>query len=148
MKRILLATALVLGVVGVGAHAYQAAAATTADADQPNPPGPSWGVGPRGPGPMMPAPGGPMGGPMYGGWHHPHDDMFSLFARVQNKNLSAADVKTIAQGILLMHGNHDWTVTNVATASSAIDFSYATQHGDIVATFAVDPASGHIKRVS
>jgi len=156
MKRILLPTALVLGVAlacGV-LHVYQATAATTADdgitaADgAPNgPPGQGWGMGSHGPGMMMHTPGGPMADRMHEGWPH-KDEMFSLFARVQNKNLTQADVKIIAQAILLEHGNHDWTVTNIGTANNAIDFSFATQHGDKIATFAVDPSTGHFKRIS
>jgi len=156
MKRILLATTLVLGVTFAGAGAYiaVAAAATTPDdgSSMPdgapnNPPGEGWGMDGKGPGMMMHHPGGPMAGRPHRDWHH-KDDMFSLFARVQNKNLTPADVKIIAQAILLEHGNHDWTVTDVAAAQNAIDFSFATQHGDVIATFAVDPATGHFKRIS
>jgi len=99
-------------------------------------------------GPGMMRHGGPDGGP--GAWHHhgmKDHDMFGLFARDENKNLTVTDVKVIAQAILLEHGKHDWTVANVSQTAGAIDFSYTTPHGDVVATFAVDPKSGHIKRI-
>jgi hypothetical protein len=73
---------------------------------------------------------------------------FGLFARVQNKNLTESDVKVIAQALLLEHGNHDWKVADVSTgADKAIDFAFTTAHGDVVAKFAVDPATGHLKRI-
>jgi len=145
MKRFLLASALVLTVAG-GGFAYKAAADTTppAPADAGPPPGPAWPGQPPGPG-WGKGPGFPGPGP----WGHHRDDAFSLFADVQNKNLSTADVKIIAAAILLEHGNHVWTVSNVTTgADKLIDFSYTTPHGDVIATFAVDPATGRIKRIS
>jgi len=144
MKRIVLSAALLIGLAAAGATAA-IADNSPADPGPGAPPGPGW--APHGPGMMHPGmPGGwPPHGP--GMWRH-HDDMFSLFSQVQNKNLSPADVKIIAQAILLQHGNHDWTVTNVTKADNQIDFSFATPHGDVVATFAVDPITGHMHRLS
>jgi hypothetical protein len=147
MKRLLLSSALVLALAAGGGVAYQAAADTNPPPGPPgmdHPPGPWAGGWGHGPGPGFHGPGGPGFGP-----RRDHDEKFSLFARVKDKNLSASDVKIIASAILLEHGNHDWTVTNVAVETDkSIDFSFATAHGDVIATFAVDPASGHIKRVS
>jgi len=146
MKRFLLASALVLTVAAGGGFAYKAAADTTppAPADAGPPPGPAW---PGQPGPGWGKGPGFPGGP--GPWGHHRDDAFSLFPDVQNKNLGTADVKIIAAAILLEHGNHVWTVSNVtAGADKLIDFSYTTPHGDVIATFAVDPATGRIKRIS
>jgi hypothetical protein len=160
MKRSVLIPALVAGISLAGASFATAFAADPSTSGQGAPgqgaPGqgaPGQGApdqGPlpgHGPGPMMPPGGWPHGGPGMMMWHH-HDDKFSLFAQVKNKALTLADVKIIAQAILLEHGNHDWKVTNVTSADNLIDFSFATAHGDVVATFSVDPASGRMKRVS
>jgi hypothetical protein len=151
MKRFLLSSAVIVALTVAGGTAYKAAA----DTDQ-GPPGMS-----QPPGPPDGAPGGPPGrcgpagwGPRGGGPGGPdfgpgRDKKFSLFAPVKNKNLSDADVKVIATALLLEHGNHDWSVSNVVTeADKSIQFSFATAHGDVVATFAVDPASGRVQRVS
>lgn len=145
MKNTLLATALFLGGAVFGAHIYRASADTPPGAppppgqNMPPPPGP-WGMDHHGPFPGGPFPGGMM--------DRDHDDAFALFARVENKNLSPADVKLIAEATLLEHGNHSWSVTGVSRSGTDIDFSYATPHGDVIATFSVDPASGHMHRVS
>jgi hypothetical protein len=167
MKRLLVVSAVVVALAG-GGYAYQAAAESgPAGVDagpgpgQPPGPGPGPGPGPdgwaEGPGPGFPGPGFPGPGfPGPGGWppdgpgggDHHHDDAFGLFARVDDKNLDSADVKTIATAILLEHGNHDWTVSNVtAEPDKSIQFSYATLHGDVIAVFSVDPISGRIKRL-
>jgi hypothetical protein len=148
MKRIFLSAALIVGLAAAGATA--ATADTPGNPPAPTdapPPGP--GPWPHGPGTMMPHPGMPGGWPPHGPgmWRH-HDDMFSLFTHVQNKNLTPADVKIIAEAILLEHGNHSWIVTNVTETNKQITFSFATQHGDTIATFSVDPTTGHIHRVS
>jgi hypothetical protein len=150
MKRFLLASGIVLALAAGGGYAYQAAADTAG----PNatPPDHSACAGPGGWGRGQDFSGGQgfdRNGFGPGGWGRHGHDKFSLFARVPDKHLSTADVKIIADAILLEHGNHDWTVTNVtAQADKSIDFSFATPHGDVIATFAVDPASGHVKRVS
>ena len=128
MKRFLLASGIVLALAAGGGYAYQAAADTgAANAAPPDHSARLW----------------------PGGWGRHGREKFSLFARVPDKNLNTADVKIIATAILLEHGNRDWTVTNVAAQTDkSIDFSFTTPHGDVIATFAVDPASGHIKRLS
>jgi hypothetical protein len=148
MKRILLIPALVAGIAAAGTGYVTAFAADPSTPGQALPQGPDWGPPgqPHGPAPMMPPGGWPHGGPGMM-WHH-HEDKFSLFAQVANKALTPADVRIIAQAILLEHGNHDWKVANVTSADNLIDFSFATAHGDVVATFSVDPASGRMKRVS
>jgi len=144
MKNILLASALFLAGAVFGAHVNQASADTPPGPPPPGqpmpPPGP-WGMDHHGPFPGGPdGPGGMM--------DRHHDEAFALFAHVDNKNLSPADVKLIAEATLLEHGNHSWTVTGVTRAGQDIDFSYATPHGDVIATFSVDPASGHMHRIS
>lgn len=154
MKNFLLSSAVILALTVAGGTAYKAVADTGQGAgisQPPGPPGPpggpgecggpgSWGPGGWGPGGKRP------GGP--GFWQR-RDNKFSLFAPVQNKALSDSDVKIIATALLLEHGNHDWSVSNVVTETDkSIEFSFATAHGDVVATFAIDPASGRIKRVS
>lgn len=139
MKRFLLGSAVILGLAAGSVYGVKAIADTAGPPG--HPPGPwtqAWGGG-RGFGPGFP--------PRPGGWRH--HDKFSLFAKVSDKSLSPADVKIIATAILLEHGNHSWTVAGVAAQSDkSIHFSYATAHGDVVATFAVDPASGRIERVN
>lgn len=152
MKRFLLPSALVLALTVAGGTAYKAVADTDqgppAMSQPPGPPGAPGGPpeGGAGPGRWGQAGGGGPGGP--GAWMN-RDKKFSLFAPVANKNLSDADVKIIATALLLIHGNHDWNVSNVVTEpDKSIAFSYTTAHGDVIATFAIDPASGRIKRVS
>jgi hypothetical protein len=73
---------------------------------------------------------------------------WGLFAPQADKNLSAADVQTIAQAILLRHGNHSWKVTNVAqNQDDTVSFAFATQGGDVIARFAVDVHTGRIRRI-
>jgi hypothetical protein len=156
MKRFLLPSALVLALTVAGGSAYKA----VADTDQ----------GPPGMGPAMSQPPGPpdgmpgdaggpgrCGGPGrwgQGAWGGPGGRgawarTLSLFAPVKNKNLSAADVKIIATAFLLIHGNHVWGVSDVVTEpDKSIEFSYTTAHGDVIATFDIDPASGRVRRVS
>jgi hypothetical protein len=161
MKRFLLTGAVVLALVAAGGTAYKAAADTEQAAPNAGPPA----MGPPGMGPPgMAQPPGPPGGPpgrcggpgrwgqaAWGGpgpWAH-RAQMFSLFAPVKNKNLSDSDVKIIAIAFLLIHGNHDWSVANVVNeADKSIEFSYVTAHGDVIATFAIDPVSGRVHRIS
>ncbi len=147
MKRLLLTAAVVLGLTGAGGTAYKAAADINQGPAGMGPPGMAQPPGRcGGPGRWGQADWGGPGGP--GSWPN-RVQKFSLFAPVQNKNLSAADVKIIATALLLIHGNHDWSVSNVVTeADKSIQFSYVTAHGDVIATFAIDPASGRVQRVS
>ncbi len=155
MKRFLLTSAVILALTAAGGTAYKAVADTdqgpAALAQPPAPPGPPGpmgrcgGPGDWGQAGRWPGPGGP-GGP---GFWAKRDQKFSLFAPVKDRNLSDADVKIIATAFLLIHGNHDWSVSNVVTqADKSIEFSYVTAHGDVIATFAIDPASGRVQRVS
>ena len=136
-----------------------------ADMTAPPPSAPS--VGPDAdappPGPMghMPPPPG-MGPREMGGMGMPHQGMpgammdrmrhmemtWGLFFNQRDKKLSASDVQTLAQAILLIHGNHDWKVADVATAADgSISFAYATGDGSVIARFSVDPHSGHMTRI-
>lgn len=160
MKRFLLASAAIVAFATGASFVPVAAADSTATPGGPAgacPPGPPlgpWGAGWRhGPSPFPGPDRGPGAGPdsMAGPaeWEHHRHDIFSLFAPAQNKNLTPADVKVIAAAMLLEGGNHSWSVTNVAAQSDkSIDFSFATAHGDVVATFSIDPVSGRIDRKS
>ena len=65
----------------------------------------------------------------------------------KDRNLTPPDVQTIAQAFLLWHGNHTWKVVNVApTSDGAIGFSLATEDGSVIATFTMDPHTGHVTR--
>ncbi len=148
MKRMIVCSVLAVGIAGAVGCGMQALAADVADSGPAigqgaPPPPPPWGAA-WGPGDKHH--GGPPGmGP--DGWGH-EEHAFALFAPAADKNLAPADVKVIATAILLEHGNHDWTVTNVtAAADKSIHFSYATAHGDVVATFAIDPVTGRVTRV-
>jgi len=147
MKRILLSSAVVLALTVAGGAAYKASADTTPPPpDMAQPPGPP----PSGP---WGGPGGPGRSWGKAGWGPgrglERDEKFSLFAPVSNKDLSVSDVKIIASAILLEHGNHAWSVADIdAEPDKSIQFSFTTQHGDVIATFAIDPATGRIKRIS
>lgn len=118
------------------------------DADQPPPPAPPGG-------PMMghmPPPGpmgwGPRPGP--GMWHQFRhmEQTWGLFFNQKDKNLSAADVQTLAQAVLLIHGNHAWKVADVSSAADgSITFAYTTADGSVIARFSVDPHSGRMTRI-
>lgn len=110
-----------------------------------------------------PAPGGP--GPM--GWmqermgwmhHHGREEMerrmpfapgtFALFARKDDRQLTPSDVQTIAQALLVWHGNHTWKVTDIAPGQDgSVRFTYAAPDGTVIAQFAVDTKTGRISRV-
>ncbi len=92
---------------------------------------------------------GPWSGP--GGWHR-HRMMvqrsFGLFFPVADKNLSTADVQTIAQAMLLRHGNHAWKVTDVVqNQDNTVSFAFATADGGVVARFAINTQTGQRKRI-
>ena len=73
---------------------------------------------------------------------------WGLFYPVADKNLSVGDVQTIAQSILLRHGNHAWKVVDVAqNQDKTVSFAYATADGGVVARFAIDTQTGRIRRV-
>ncbi|HTH99874.1 MAG TPA: hypothetical protein VL752_02915 [Acidisoma sp.] len=135
-------------------------------ADMAAPPPPAASAGPDAdvppPGPMghMPPPGmGPhgmdgMGMPPHPGMHGMmgrmrHMEMtWGLFFNQNDKKLSASDVQTLAQAILLIHGNHDWKVADVTSAADgSISFAYTTGDGSVIARFSVDPHSGRMTRI-
>jgi hypothetical protein len=73
---------------------------------------------------------------------------WGLFYPQSDKKLSASDVQTIAQAILLRHGNHTWKVTNVAqNQDNTVSFAFANQSGDVIARFAMNTQTGRIRRI-
>jgi hypothetical protein len=73
---------------------------------------------------------------------------WGLFAPVRDKALSVTDVQTIAQAMLLRHGNHTWKVANVAqNQDNTVSFAFTTADGGVVARFAIDTQSGHVRRL-
>ena len=147
MRKTLLAAAaaFVIGGASIGSLLTYAQPAPPPAADG-NPAAP----GPR---PGMPGPGwhGPMG-PM--AWmhrwrqhHHPWDGPFALVFRHDDLNLTPPDVQKIVEGFLLRRGNHTWKVVNVGPAADGqIAFSLATQEGSVIASFTMDPHTGHLTR--
>jgi hypothetical protein len=72
---------------------------------------------------------------------------FGLFYPVADKDLSVTDVQTIAQAMLLRHGNHSWKVANVTqNQDNTVSFAFATADGGVVARFAIDTHTGRIRR--
>ena len=64
---------------------------------------------------------------------------WGLFYLQANRNLSGADVQTLAQALLLRHANHIWKVANVAqNQDDTVSFAFASGNGDIIARFARD----------
>jgi hypothetical protein len=132
------------------------AAASTPLAPSPEagapPPGRRMGMMPRPPGPdaigwaaqpdMRPGMQGAM-------WRmHQMEKTWGLFFNQRDKNLSDGDVQVLAEAILLVHGNHDWKVINVADATDGqATFAYATKDGSVVARFEVDRHSGRMMRI-
>ena len=145
MRKTILAAVAALAIGGIGAGTMIAYAQPA-----PPPPGPPGMGGPPGPG---------MGGPHphWGGWwHHMREargrmvapGTFALVYRHADRQLTPADVQTIAQAFLLWQGNHSWKVTDVApTQDGAIGFAFATQQGGVIAHFTMDPHTGRVARV-
>lgn len=143
MRKTLLAaaTAFVIGGATVGSLISYA---------QPAPPPPGPGAHPGMEGPWHGH--GPMDWMRWREWREHHGPIapgtFALVYPHKDRNLSPADVQTIAQAFLLWHGNHTWKVTDVApTADGAIGFALATQEGSVIAHFTMDPHTGHVTRV-
>ena len=136
---------------------------------QPAPP-PAAAEGPGTPPPPRPERGGPgphardhmmgMWGPEHGpgAEHGPdrpgmqgmgmHGMGMGLFYTPADRQLTAADVQTIAQAFLLWHGNHSWKVVDVKEIdANTIGFAYATPNGDVVARFTMDRHTGRPQRV-
>jgi hypothetical protein len=73
---------------------------------------------------------------------------FALFYRQVDKQLTSADVTTIAQAILLWHGNHTWKVTGVGSGpDGTIQWAYTAPDGTVIARFGIDPHTGRITRL-
>jgi hypothetical protein len=73
---------------------------------------------------------------------------WGLFYAQPDKKLAAADVQTLAQAILLRHGNHTWKVVNVAAnQDDTVSFAFATQDGGVIARFAMDTHTGRLRRL-
>jgi hypothetical protein len=73
---------------------------------------------------------------------------FALFYRQADKQLTSADVGTIAQAILLWHGNHTWKVADVGTGpDGTLQWAYTAPDGTVIARFGMDPHTGHISRL-
>jgi hypothetical protein len=127
------------------------AAAPAPDAPPPPPGGPMGGM-PRPPGlDMVGWAGRPgmrpdMQGPM---WRmHEMEKTWGLFFNQRDKNLSDGDVQVLAEAILLVHGNHDWKVIDVADAAGGqATFAYATADGSVIARFEIDRHSGRMMRI-
>ena len=85
-------------------------------------------------------------GPM---WRmHEMEQTWGLFFNQRDKNLSNTDVQTLAEAILLVHGNHDWKVIDLADAAdSQATFAYATADGSVIARFEIDRHSGRLMRI-
>jgi hypothetical protein len=72
---------------------------------------------------------------------------WGLFHRPADLALSPSDVQTIAEGILLRNGEHDWKVGDVtANADHTVSFAFVTAHGDVIARFVMDTQDGRIRR--
>jgi len=73
---------------------------------------------------------------------------WGLFARQPDKKLTEADVQTLAQAMLLRHGNHTWKVIEVTqNQNDTASFAFATQSGDVIARFTMNERTGHLHRV-
>jgi hypothetical protein len=101
---------------------------------------------PRGPDAMSWAGRPDMRGAM---WRiHQMEQTWGLFFNQRDKNLSDGDVQVLAAAILLVHGNHDWKVIDVADAADGqATFAYATADGSVIARFEIDRHSGRIMRI-
>jgi hypothetical protein len=73
---------------------------------------------------------------------------WGLFYPESDRKLSVADVTTLAQGILLRHGNHTWKVIDaVQNQDNTVSFAFATQNGGVIARFAMDTQTGRLRRI-
>jgi hypothetical protein len=127
------------------ADAAAAPAAAPAVAPMPDAPPPPPPAGPMGWGPrddMRPEMRGAM-------WRmHQMERTWGLFFNHRDKNLSNSDVQVLAEAILLVHGNHDWKVADVADAADGqATFAYATADGSVIARFSIDRHTGRITRI-
>lgn len=73
---------------------------------------------------------------------------FALFYRQADKQLTTADVGTIAQAILLWHGNHTWKVADIGPGpDGSVQWAYTAPDGTVIARFGMDPHTGRITRI-
>ena len=146
-----IALATALSIVGTYAfdHTADAQSGPPAAVSDPPPAGPNGG----------PGGGRPGWGMQRGMWGQPgmwaarrrmammRRNDFGLFAWVPDKQLTTADVQTIAQAMLLRHGNHTWKVGDVvANQDNTISFAFTTSDGGVVARFAMDTRTGRLRR--
>lgn len=76
-----------------------------------------------------------------------HIKTWSLFGHRGDLALSPSDVQTIAEAILLRHGEHKWKVGDVTpNADHTVSFAFVTEHGDVIARFTMDTMTGRITR--
>jgi hypothetical protein len=94
---------------------------------------------------------GPDGG--WGGWmHRQHAHRmgmmrkFALVYRAEDRKLTPPDVQKIAEAFLLWNGNHTWKVLNVKPAGDMIGFDLGAPDGSLIASFTMDPKTGHVDR--
>lgn len=139
MRKTLLAAAAAFVIGGTTVGSFMSYA-------QPAPP-PPHGPGMMGPGAWPHH--GPM--PWLHHWHGPRliePGALALIYRHPDRNLTPADVQTIAQAFLLWNGNHDWKVVDVKQAAGgAIEFALATAQNSVIARFAMNPHTGHLSRI-
>ncbi len=148
-----------LVIAGFVATALAGGAAAThlalADEDPPGPGGMQGSMmehedhsGMMGPGMMGPGMMGPMWMHHMMAMRHGGMGLFGLFAPVEDRALTTADVQKIAEALLLWHGNHAWKVVDVKEAAdNRIDFAYATAEGSVIARFSVDRKTGMFRRL-
>jgi hypothetical protein len=85
---------------------------------------------------------------MHAHWRMEHAKTWSLFTRVDDKQLTVADVQKIAEAILLRHGNHSWKIINVvANQDNTVSFAFGAADGTVIARFAMDTKTGHLRRI-
>jgi hypothetical protein len=88
-----------------------------------------------------------------GGWMHEHHAhrmemmrRFALVYRAEDRKLTPPDVQKIAEAFLLWNGNHSWKVLNVKAAGDVIGFDLGASDGSVIASFTMDPKTGHVDR--
>jgi hypothetical protein len=102
--------------------------------------------------------GGPPGrgmghGPGMGDWRHERHAhrmgmmrRFALIYRAEDRKLTPPDVQKIAEAFLLWNGNHTWKVLNVKPNGDVIGFDLGASDGSVIASFTMDPKTGHVDR--
>jgi hypothetical protein len=145
-----------LGGYAIANHAgAQGAPAAVVSSDASSPGAmPGWGYRPGGWGQRGPGGCGPhrwlAARERFGGGSVRHADGrgWGLFFPQADKKLTTSDVQTIAESILLRHGNHTWKVGNVAqNQDDTISFAFTSPGGDVIARFAMDIHTGSMRRV-